>query len=100
MANGSNISRERPILFQTGMVQAILRDRDPKTATRRPVRPQPKKSMVHKLGWCVTGDREDIGKYGFGSRPHGGDVMFARPPCEPGDILYVRETWQIGRAHV
>lgn len=94
MTDRTGISKAKPILFQTGMVQAILRDRDPKTATRRPVRPQPKKSMVHKLGWCMAGDREDIGKYGFGSRPHGGDVMFARPPCELGDILYVRETWK------
>ncbi len=94
MANGTNIGRARPILFQTGMVQAILREKCPKTATRRLVKPQPKKGMAHKLGWCMAGDREDIGKFGFGSSPYGGDVIFARPPCWPGDTLYVRETWQ------
>lgn len=80
-----------PILFNTDMVWAILSGR--KTETRRLVKPQPRKSMVHKLGYCVDGDKEDIGKYGFGSHECGGHVQYVKPPCQPGDILYVRETW-------
>lgn len=81
----------RPILFNTDMVRAVLSGR--KTETRRLVKPQPRKSMIHKLGYCVDGDKEDIGKFGFGSHEHGGHVRYVKPPCCPGDILYVRETW-------
>ncbi len=81
----------RPILFNTDMVRVILSGR--KTETRRLVKPQPGKDMVYKLGYCVDGDKGDIGKYGFGSHEHGGHVRYVKPPCKPGDILYVRETW-------
>lgn len=83
----------QPILFNTDMVRAILDGR--KTVTRRLVKPQPWKDMVYKLGYCTHGDKKDIGKYGFGSCPCGGNVRYVKPPFRPGDLLYVRETiWQ------
>lgn len=73
--------RERPILFNTEMVRSILDGR--KTCTRR----------VIKFPDGMTG--HPIGKAGDSSNPLG--VMYPggikRPPYQPGDILYVRETF-------
>jgi len=82
----------KPILFNTEMVRAILDGR--KTVTRRVVKPQPEENKIHKLGYCIAGDKDDIGKFGFGSDEYGGTISWARPPYNPDDILYVRETWQ------
>ena len=57
--------RELPILFNTEMVRAILDGR--KSCTRRVVKPQP------------------TARYG---------AQGIKPPYQPGDILYVRETWK------
>lgn len=81
----------RPILFNTEMVEGILEYR--KLNTRRIVKPQPKKDMKYKLGYCVDGNKRDIGKFGFGSHECGGHVLYAKPPALVGDILWVRETW-------
>lgn len=81
----------RPILFNTEMVEGILRDR--KHNTRRIVKPQPKKDMKYKLGYCMDGNKRDIGKFGFGSHECGGHILYAKPPALIGDILWVRETW-------
>lgn len=81
----------RPILFNTDMVEGILEYR--KLNTRRIVKPQPKKDMKYKLGYCVNGDKKDIGKFGFGSHECGGHVIYVKPPALVGDILWVRETW-------
>lgn len=73
--------RELPILFNIEMVKAILTGR--KTCTRRAI----------KLPDKMTG--RPIGKSGDSSNPLGffypGGIK--RPPYQPGDILYVRETW-------
>lgn len=60
--------KERPILFRGDMVRAILEGR--KTQTRRPVKPQPIYSEAVR------------------NCPYG----------KPGDRLWVRETWNTGRA--
>lgn len=88
---GEKRMRVLPILFNTDMVRAIMDGR--KTVTRRVVKPQPTKAMIHKLGICVDGDKNDIGKFGFGSHECGGHVCYVKPPYKIGDILYVRETW-------
>lgn len=54
----------KPILMNTEMVRAILDGR--KTCTRRIIKPQP------------------TVRYGS---------QYIKPPYQPGDILYVRETW-------
>lgn len=65
----------RPILFNTEMVQAILDNR--KTATRRVLRHP---FEIHPNGWIT--------------RPKGNERLCPyEPPYQPGDILYVRETW-------
>lgn len=73
--------RELPILFNIEMVKAILNGR--KTCTRRAI----------ELPDKMTG--RPIGKSGDSSNPLGffypGGIK--RPPYQPGDILYVRETW-------
>ena len=55
----------KPILFNTEMVRAILDGR--KSCTRRVEKPQP------------------TARYG---------AQCIKPPYQPGDILYVRETWE------
>ena len=72
----------KPILFNTQMVQAILEGR--KTVTRRVMNPQPKgKPYRMKNSCCWPG-------YFADSKA---DSVY-QPPYQPGDILYVRETWQ------
>ena len=68
----------KPILFSTPMVQAILRGE--KTMTRRVINPQPCKSV--SLRPKIDGD---LLYWSDGKR------RYAK--YEPGDILWVRETW-------
>jgi len=73
----------KPIFFNTDMVQAILEDR--KTVTRRVIKPQPKGgSIIHSM---LDGKPVEI---------INGAIYV--PPFQPGDILYVRETWRCWRA--
>lgn len=78
----------KPILFNTAMVRAILDGR--KTVTRRLVKPQPDfyegetgtPELCDGGYWCFKIDQyENI------------YVEERKPPYNPGDILYVRETW-------
>lgn len=73
----------KPILFNTDMVRTILSDQ--KTVTRRAVKPLP------------TGDGSApeplITRPGYWNS--WGDDFVYRQPCQPDDILYVRETWQV-----
>lgn len=66
----------KPILFNTDMVRAILTGQ--KTQTRRVIKPQPTNPRWNNIGWLGWDD-------GHGYR--------MKPPCEDGDVLWVRETW-------
>lgn len=87
---------QKPIIFNTDMVRAILEGR--KTVTRRLIKPQPRKreERPHRLrsgSWFFDAPSllfpgtlyASVGPYW--------------PPCQPGDVLYVRETWNkdVGR---
>lgn len=85
------MSKVLPILFNTDMVRAILDGR--KTVTRRVIKPQPEPEQIYKIGYCTDGDRSDIGKFGFGTHECGGKILYVKPPCNHGDILYVREAF-------
>ena len=92
----------KPILFNTEMVRAILHGR--KTVTRRVVKPQPKSHIAYA---CMG---SGCGKWGYPGKDaweYWDDESFRlpdgisqddlkrhwTPPCNTGDILYVRETW-------
>ena len=72
----------KPILFNTEMVRAILDDR--KSVTRRVVKPQPPATSVVRKRSCAW-------EWSFWADCDMGHLM--SPPCQPGDILWVRETW-------
>lgn len=80
---------ERQILFNTEMVVAMQEDR--KTQTRRLIKPQPVGSFTgvvkDTLGYPAS---EGYSWYEF---KNGGAMSYVRPPCQPGDVLWVRETW-------
>ncbi|MBP7622413.1 MAG: hypothetical protein KA763_00465 [Xanthomonadales bacterium] len=89
--------RERPILFSAPMVRAILEGR--KTQTRRVIKPQPNN---------VPGKHHPISPYHNGqggwnwvlsATGHGTGDPFPCPYGQPGDRLYVRETWRAMRKH-
>lgn len=72
----------KPALFNTDMVRAILEGR--KTVTRRVVKPQPP-AGVTRMEQGAAPDRW---------RSPGKDVWVEiRAHYQPGDILWVRETW-------
>lgn len=69
---------EKPIIFSTNMVRAILAGR--KTQTRRAIKPQPA-SGIRKSVFVKTGLEDG----------HGKEIKI---PYQPGDTLWVRETWR------
>ena len=82
MGKGVKEESVKPILFNTQMVKAILEGR--KTVTRRVIKPQPQ-GQPHRMdnSSCWPGcfaDSKAANVY--------------KPPYQPGDILYVRESWQ------
>lgn len=72
----------KPILFNAEMVRAILDGR--KTVTRRVIRNVPNRDDLKPY--------EAYGEYGLIAT--NSTVYHFKPPYRPGDILYVRETWQ------
>lgn len=93
------MSRVLPILFNTDMVRAILDGR--KTVTRRLIKPEQLIGLLPDK--CKNGTPEEFLKekrYMFKPYCDMTDVELIntayKPPYQPGDILYVRETWYRG----
>ncbi len=93
----------KPILFNTDMVQAILDGR--KTVTRRAVKPQPVcygpnlTFKQHNTDFFLSAEKGWLRCRTCGHDPEYScesvDVAHHwKPPYQPRDILYVRETWQ------
>ncbi|MEV1669113.1 hypothetical protein ABZQ64_02195 [Pseudomonas aeruginosa] len=78
--------KERPILFTGPMVRAILEGR--KTVTRRVMKPQP-----DFLGSMVDPNTP------FKTLDAGLHARITCPYGEPGDRLWVREAWHVGKPH-
>lgn len=91
--------KERPILFSGAMVRAILEGR--KTQTRRVVKPTqstPKVAPLRMEPWIIDGEwqEDDNGLpcwAGFHPDYPGEAKWFTCPYGQPGDRLWVRETW-------
>lgn len=84
----------KPILFNTEMVRAILDGR--KSCTRRLVKTRRKDACGFYVTKKVDGTFSGIYEYDEN------ESMFDNPlvlPYQPGDILYIRETWQCWRSH-
>lgn len=88
--------RERPILFNTDMVKAILEGR--KMQTRRVIKNV--NSGWNYLGHVIEstdGKHENTAAFGTGNIDNLLDAKiecYCKPPYLAGDILYVRETWK------
>lgn len=78
----------KPILFNTEMVRAILDGR--KDATRRIV----KGFIPNDAVWGYTAFTPKGYISCRGTFADGYGEKFFKLPCEPGNILYVRETWK------
>ena len=96
------MSRILPILFNTDMVRAILDGR--KTVTRRIIKSQQLIGLLPDK--CKNGTPEEFlkeKKLMFKPYCDMTDAELIKttynPPYQPGDILYVRETWQCWRAN-
>lgn len=82
---------EKPILFNTDMVRAILDGR--KTETRRPIKPHLPNRIIKYVcygrppgflesNWILNYENDIVNYFGH-----------IKPPFQVGDILYIRETW-------
>lgn len=92
--------KDKPILFSTEMVKAILEGR--KTQTRRVVKPQPPEDWDNLHIFCDANyfptvidknGEEQPGEQCFGSYDEEGIAGMKCPFGQPGDILWVRETY-------
>lgn len=94
--------KEHPLLFNAPMIRALLDDANPKTQTRRPLRPQPDAlvaAIVHTATVKATGCKAFTLRDASGGVTHGlpqgkhavtADVV---APWAVGDRLWVRETF-------
>ncbi|WKL57275.1 hypothetical protein Q1W73_16655 [Asticcacaulis sp. ZE23SCel15] len=91
------MTKERPILFNAPMVRALLDGH--KTQTRSAVRPQPPEDWrLHGYGELNGYDKDgelspDV-IVGWGAINEDGDYGIKSPHGQPGDRLWVRETWR------
>jgi hypothetical protein len=83
---GQRAANEKPILFSTSMVQAILEGR--KTQTRRVIKPQPGPELKF-FGWQVP----EYTHVAFGNNFRI-ESKHRNPYGQSGDLLWVRETWK------
>ena len=96
--------REKPILFNTEMVRAVMDGK--KTQTRRIIRPQPDA----RLCYAFAGSRGMPGTWGYPAKntheSWGEEYRLPEklaepdrrwtPPCRADDLLWVREAWNYG----
>lgn len=87
MTKDEILEKAKPILFNRPMVQAILDGR--KTETRRVVKPQP----CHDAELLTDNLLPETVEAGEGAVYAWSDGTVTSPPHQPGDYLYVRETW-------
>ncbi len=89
--------RVLPILFNTEMVRAILDER--KCCTRR-ICKDANECTVPDMDF-FDADKRTYAVHNFADQEHTEQLSIAERTCPicPGDILYVRETWQCWRAH-
>lgn len=82
----------KPILFNTEMVRAILDGR--KTCTRR-ICKDANECTVPDMDF-YNADRRTYAVHNFADKKHTEQLSIAERTCPicPGDILYVRETWE------
>jgi len=87
--------KERPILFSGPMVRAILGGR--KTQTRRVVKPQPARltSLDDDTEGRFFWEWDYLGSGGDYNDVRQGRKEFFCPYGQPGDRLWVRETWRV-----
>ena len=85
MTRDELLSGAKPILFNTDMARAVRRAEDPKRATRRSIRWEKVREALEIPGRKANPDIPDE-KYIRG---------LVDAPCDKGDILYVRETWNV-----
>ena len=84
---------EKPILFNTPMVRAILEGR--KTVTRRVAKPK----LSEALAYIFAGSNHGKWSYSpydeerYDEHRKANDWKYWSPPFYAGDILWVRETW-------
>ena len=89
--------KEHPILFSAEMVRAILEGR--KTQTRRVVKPQP---IIRECCGAVVGPAKWLSKTGrvvYNCDYEPSPFSEACPYGQPGDRLWVRETWATVNAY-
>lgn len=83
--------KERPILFSAPMVRALLDGS--KTQTRRVIKPHPRDDafclLDHGEGWWPYRSED-----GESANVDNMEYPFVCPYGQPGDRLWVRETWQ------
>lgn len=87
----------KPILFNTEMVRAILDGR--KSCTRR-INKDANDYVVPDMDFYDS-DKRTYAVHNYSDKEHTDKLSTAERTCPicPGDILYVRETWQCWRAH-